>query len=283
MSCCWQQKTASLHGTLTDSSGAVIPAATVSLTRGDAKLSAKTQADGTYTFSGLAEGDYKVTIAYPGFVAFEHPMKIDAGVAAQLAIQLTPSGGKQEVTVNEGRGPDVTVDPSQNASAVSIKDNDLASLPDDPDDLSDMLTALAGPSAGNGDPPPLMVDGFSGGTLPPKSSIKEIKLNQNPFSAEYEYLGFGRIEIITKPGTDSIHGTFLLTDSDAFFNSRNPFAANKADYVNRSFNETLSNSFKHKLSWNLNTFQNTIDTDAIVHAVTLDPSTLASARDCARR
>ena len=179
------------------------------------------------------------------------------------------------MTVTEDRGPEISVDPSQNASAVTIKSTDLDSLPDDPDDLSDMLTALAGPSAGNGDAPPLMVDGFSGGQLPPKNTIKEIKLNQNPFSAEYEYLGFGRIEIITKPGTDSLHGNVQLTDSDAYFNSRNPFAANKAPYLNRAVNETLSNSLAHKLSWTLNANQNTVDTDAIIHALTLDPTTLA--------
>ncbi len=97
-----------------------------------------------------------------------------------------------------------------------------------------------------------------------RTAIKEIKLNQNPFSAEYENLGFGRIEIITKPGTDTLHGNFQLTDSDAFFNSRNPFAANKAAYVNRAFNETLSGSIAHKLSWSLNANQNKVDTDAII-------------------
>ncbi len=167
-----------------------------------------------------------------------------------------------------------SADPSQNASAVSLKNSDLDALPDDPDDLTDMLTALAGPSAGNGDPPAMLIDGFSGGLLPPKNTIKEIKLNQNPFSAEYENLGFGRIEIITKPGTDSMHGNFQLTDSDALFNSRNPFAANKAAYVNRAVNETVSDSFRKKLTWTLNAFQNTVDTDAIIHAVTLDPTLL---------
>ena len=270
-----QQPTASLHGTLTDSSGAIIPAASIALSGANAQKSTQTLADGTYTFSGLAEGDYKVSVKWPGFATFEHPVTIHPGIAEQFPIQLVPSAGNQEVTVTADRGPEISVDPSQNASAVSIKNSDLDALPDDPDDLSDMLTALAGPSAGNGDAPPLMVDGFSGGVLPPKNTIKEIKLNQNPFSAEYENLGFGRIEIITKPGTDSLHGNFQLTDSDAFFNSRNPFAANKADYVNRAFNETLSGSIAHKLSWSLNANQNKVDTDAIIHALTLDPNTFA--------
>ena len=270
------QQAPSLRGILTDSSGAVIPAVNVAITGNGVQKSAQTQSDGSYVFSGIAPGNYKIAVNYPGFIAFAHMVTIEPGIATQFPIQLIPGGGKQEVTVTADRGPEVSVDPSQNASMVSIKSTDLDALPDDPDDLSDMLTALAGPSAGNGEAPPLTIDGFSGGQLPPKNTIKEIKLNQNPFSTEYEYLGFGRIEIITKPGTDSLKGNLQLTDSDSYFNSRNPFAANKADYVNRAFNETLSDSFRHKLSWTLNANQNTIDNDAIIHAVTLDPSTLTS-------
>ena len=67
------------------------------------------------------------------------------------------------------------------------------------------LEALAGPSAGpNGGQ--IYIDGFTGGQLPSKSSIREIRVNQNPFSAQYDSLGYGRIEILTKPGTDKLHG-----------------------------------------------------------------------------
>lgn len=270
------QQAASLRGTLTDSSGAVIPAATVTISGNGVQKTAQTQGDGSYTVSGLTDGSYKITVNYPGFVAYEHSITLQGGASQQFAIQLVPGGGKQEVNVTEDRAAEVSVDPSENKSAVVLKDNDLDALPDDPDDLSDMLTALAGPSAGNGDAPSLMVDGFSGGTLPPKNTIKEIRLNQNPFNAESEYLGFGRIEIITKPGTDKLHGSFQLTDSDAYFNSRNPYAANKADYVNRAFNESAGGSIAKKLSWSLSSTQNKIDNDAIIHAVTLDPNTLLS-------
>ncbi len=81
---------------------------------------------------------------------------------------------------------------------------------------------MAGPSAGpNGGQ--IYIDGFTGGNLPPKSSIREIRINQNPFSAEYDRLGFGRIEILTKPGTDKFRGSVMFNDSDSVFNSRNPF------------------------------------------------------------
>ena len=85
-------------------------------------------------------------------------------------------------------GPSLSVEPDNNATALVIKGDDLAALPDDPDDLSDALQALAGPGAGpNGGA--IYIDGFSGGQLPPKESIREIRINQNPFSAEYDRLG----------------------------------------------------------------------------------------------
>ena len=73
----------------------------------------------------------------------------------------------------------------------------------DPDELASELQALAGPSAGpNGGQ--IYVDGFTAGELPPKSAIREIRINQNPFSAEYDKLGYGRIEIFTKPGMEPV-------------------------------------------------------------------------------
>src|SRR5206468_8584154 len=100
---------------------------------------------------------------------------------------------------------------------------DLDALPDDPDDLSEALQALAGPSSGSDEGAQIFVDGFTGGRLPPKESIREIRINRNPFSAEYDRLGYGRIEIFTKPGTDRFRGMANFNISDGIFNSRNPY------------------------------------------------------------
>ena len=103
-----------------------------------------------------------------------------------------------------------------------LSGKDLEALPDDPDELQSDLEALAGPSAGpNGGQ--LYIDGFTAGQLPPKSSIREIRINQNPFSAEYDKLGYGRIEIFTKPGTDKYHGQFSVEGNSSGLNTRNPF------------------------------------------------------------
>ena len=100
-----------------------------------------------------------------------------------------------------------------------MKGDDLDSLPDDPDDLAAALQALAGPSAGpNGGQ--IFIDGFTGGRLPPRSAIREVRINSNPFSAEYDRLGFGRIEILTRPGSDRYRGQASFNFNDDALNSR---------------------------------------------------------------
>ncbi len=119
---------------------------------------------------------------------------------------------------------EVTTDPTSNGGAIVLHDKELQALSDDPDELSEQLQAMAGPSNGpNGGQ--IYIDGFTGGNLPPKSSIREVRINSNPFSPEYDRPGFGRIEILTKPGTDYIRGQAFFQYSDGLLNSRSPLLA----------------------------------------------------------
>ncbi len=122
---------------------------------------------------------------------------------------------QQQVVVTDEGAPTVSTEAGANASAIVLKGTDLDALSDDPDELSNELTALAGPSAGpNGGQ--IYIDGFTGGQLPPKSAIREIRINQNPFSAEFDRIGYGRIEILTKPGTDTLHGRVFAGNDSVF-------------------------------------------------------------------
>jgi hypothetical protein len=267
-----QQPTGTVKGILSDDSGAVIPAANVSLVNNATSKTAQTQADGSYTFSGLAPGQYTVSISFPGFAPFSKVVTVSAGGAVQLPIQLAIRSEKQEVTVQDQAGPSVSVEPDSNATALVIKGADLDALPDDPDDLSDALQALAGPGAGpNGGA--IYIDGFTGGQLPPKESIREIRINQNPFSAEFDRLGFGRIEILTKPGTDKLRGAVGLNDSDGVFNSRNPFSDNKPDYSLRMWNGNIGGSLSKRASFFLDFNRRDIQDNSIIVAQYFDPKT----------
>jgi hypothetical protein len=262
----------SIRGVLTDDSGAIVPAAAVTLTGNGVQKSTQSQGDGSYVFTGLAPGQYTVRATVPGFAVAEQPVKLTTGVV-QVPIQLRVTAEKQEITVSTQAGSSVSVEPDNNATALVLKGDDLAALPDDPDDLADALQALAGPAAGpNGGQ--IFVDGFSGGNLPPKESIREIRVNQNPFSAEFDRLGFGRIEILTKPGTDRYRGTLFLNDSNGIFNSRNPFVNNKPDYSNRMFGGNLGGPLGKRASFFFDFNRRDITDNAIVHATYLDPTTL---------
>src|SRR5947209_3814604 len=269
-----QQTGGTLRGTMTDDSGAVIPAATITLTGGGVTKTAQTQADGTYTFQGLAPGQYTVHVAFPGFATVNRPVTIGAGGSVVLPIQMNVSAEKQEVTVTGEAGPSISVEPDNNATALVLRGEDLAALPDDPDDLADALPALAGPGHGpNGGS--IYIDGFSGGNLPPKESIREIRVNQNPFSAEYDRLGFGRIEILTKPGTDRFRGGLFFNDSDGVFNSRNPFSTNKPDFSNRNFGGNFGGPINSKSSFFIDVQRRQITDNAIVNGYFIDPNSLA--------
>ena len=153
--------------------------------------------------------------------------------------------------------------PPNNASALVIRGDDLQALSDDPEDLAADLQALAGPAAGpNGGS--IFIDGFSGGQLPPKDSIREIRINQNPFSPEYDKLGYGRIEIFTKPGTDKFRGTGFYNFGDDFWNTRNPYAAQKAPFLLKEYGGSLSGPIDKKASFTLDVQRHSVNNGAII-------------------
>ncbi len=146
-----------------------------------------------------------------------------------------------------------------------LKGKDLDALSDDPDELQSELEALAGPSAGpNGGQ--IYVDGFTAGQLPPKSAIREIRINQNPFSAEYDKLGYGRIEILTKPGTDKFHGQLLVNGNSSAFNSLNPFITSTPGYYSEIFNGNVSGPIDKNASFFFTVQQRDIDNVSVIAA-----------------
>ena len=132
------------------------------------------------------------------------------------------------------------------------------------------LEALAGPAAGpNGGQ--IYVDGFSNGQLPPKSAIREIRINQNPFSAEYDKLGYGRIEVFTKPGMEQYHGQFLANVNNSVLNSRNPLVATMPDYQSEQYSGNFSGPLiSKKASFFLNVERRNIADQAVISAI--DPT-----------
>jgi hypothetical protein len=269
--------TGSVRGQVTDPSGAAIANATVLVTTPSGATTATTNKDGIFEVTGLAPGKYGVKVIAPGFTAFELPeLTIAAGESRKLNVSLTIEVQEQKVEVTDTTTK-IDVNPANNAGAIVIQGKDLDALSDDPDELESELTALAGPSAGpNGGQ--IYIDGFTAGQLPPKASIREIRINQNPFSSEYDKLGYGRIEILTKPGTDQFHGQFFLTGNTAGFNSRNPFevvapGTSPPGYYTTQFSANVGGPLSKKASFFFNIERRDINDLSVISATIVNPTT----------
>jgi len=263
-----------LHGTVMDTTGAIVPGATITLSDAAGRSrSGTSDPSGNYSISGIRQGSY-ILNASAADLALAQPIHLDIKSATQtLNLTLQVRAFVQKLNVEAEGTPSVSTDTANNASAMVLRGSDLDALSDDPNDLADDLQALAGPAAGpNGGA--IYIDGFSGGELPPKNTIREIRINQNPFAPEYDKLGFGRIEIFTKPGTDKFHGTFGYNFARDFWNSRNPYAAQKAPFHLDEFNGSISGPINKSASFDLDVTREMNDNGNVVNVVTLDPTAL---------
>lgn len=264
-----QQARGTLRGLISDELGAAIVGANVTLTDATgAQKKTTTNAEGVYSFAGLAPGKYTLQAAATGFAPSESK-EVDVTTARQnvdLTLRVTI---EEKVTVADTA---VSTEATNNANQTVIGGKDLDALPDDPDELAAALQALAGPSVGpNGGQ--IFIDGFTGGNLPSKDSIREIRINQNPFAAENDQPS-ARIDILTRPGTDKLRGGGMFNFNDESLNSRNPFAvtsSKRTPFQIRQYEMNLSGPVvKRKASFFFNFGRIETDDNELVRATVLD-------------
>jgi hypothetical protein len=266
-----QQATGTLRGQVTDEFGGAVVGATVTVTnQSGVEKSAVTNDEGIYVVNALVPGAYTVRATASGFAVNEtQDVQIDAARREPLNIKLSVTIEEQKVTVStETRG--VSTESESNANAIVLKGKDLDALPDDPDDLAAALSALAGPSVGpNGGQ--IYIDGFTGGRLPPKEAIREVRVSQNPLNAENDRPGFGRIDILTRPGYDRWRGSLNFNFNDESMNARNPFAPSRDSFQSRLYGGTLSGPVSAKKSSFFLDFQRReINDNDVINALVLN-------------
>ena len=244
---------------------------------------------GQYVLANLPEGAYTVRVSAKGFApAQQTDIVVGSRANRTLDFSLSLASEKQSVTVSDtGQSVHVEVDPSSNADALVMRGSDLDALSDDPDDLAADLAALAGPGAGpNGGQ--IYIDGFTGGRLPAKSSIREVRINQNPFSAQYDRIGMGRVEVFTKPGSDDFHGEIQTHDGSDIFNARNPFTPAKPAWQRVGLEGEVTGPIGKKASffadfevrkWTENSFVNALTLDKNLQVVPVAQAVLTPRRD----
>lgn len=270
----WAQgPTSGVTGKVTDQTGALIPGATVTATGADGKqISTTSDQGGAFSLHSLAPGSYTVSATANGFAQYtQQGVTLTPGHTLTVNMTLQVQAQEEKVNVQSERPTQLDVGSSSSAGALVIKGKDLEALSDDPDELSSELQALAGPSAGPSGGQ-IYIDGFTGGQLPPKSAIREIRVNQNPFSAQYDKLGYGRIEIFTKPGADKLHGQFFFNDNNSVLNSKNPYVPVKPSYNSEIFDGNLGGPINKKSSFFLDASRRNMNEFSALNAV--DPNQL---------
>jgi hypothetical protein len=212
---------ASVSGAVRDTTGALIPGATLTL---DNTTTVTSQSDGHYRLPCVAPGKHTLSATEPGFST--QLQKFTSPRAAALIFTLA-AGAEFSVSVDaDDEQMETQVPGATNGTTLSGKQ--LQTLADDPDDLKRELQQLAAMSGGSPANTTISVDGFqTDSQLPPKDSIAYINVAPDLFSAEYReppFDGGGRVEIYTKPGAKTFHGSLYTTLGPHWLNAQDPFS-----------------------------------------------------------
>ena len=231
----------SISGMVTDPTGAGIPGASVSAQRNSGPVIRSTRADGSGAFRliGLPAGDLDLQVQSDGFAPQSLHVSIARRSPSPLRIALKLAGVRQEVTVSESAAA-VSTTASDNLDVITLDRQMLDSLPIfDQNYVAAMSQFLDPGSIGTGGVT-LVVDGMEQKNIGVSASaIQQVKINQNPYSAEFSRPGRGRIEILTKPGSQVYHGTFNFVFRDYHLNARDVFAVLRPPEQRRIYEGSL--------------------------------------------
>ncbi len=171
---------------------------------------------GVAVFDNLTPGTYQVKATAESFRAIATPVNVRRG-ENRTTLRLAVATIEQTVVVQDQSA----ADRRDNGFTTTLTQEEIDSLPDDPDEMADELARMAGPGA------QIFVDGFRGGRMPPKDQIQQIRFHTNSFSAEYHEAGMIRVEVITKPGMGGWRGGSNFGFRDESLNAKNAFADEK--------------------------------------------------------
>jgi len=245
-----------IRGTVSDSTGAVIPSAQVTLTNTGTNIAQKATSNdhGVYVFSGLLASNYRMLIEASGFGPVEKPgITLTVNQQTTLNVTLAPAGANTSVTVES---VPVLLDSDNATLGTDVGTKYLTQVPLENRDPFGMVFLAAGvtESAGSGinDSYPAGTNFVSNGqrnstadirldgvltTAPEQGeggtsniyyqatveALQEVKVQNNSFSAEFGNNGGTVIDEVMKSGTNSLHGSAYEFNQNSVFDARDYF------------------------------------------------------------
>jgi outer membrane receptor protein involved in Fe transport len=266
------QGTGTLYGTVTDPSGAVVAAARVDavLTERGAVRTVTTDANGQYVFSLMPIGSYEINVEATGFRRFRRSgVTLDANQNVRVDAALVLGSITEAVTIS------ANATPVESRSAMLdslIEDRRLTELPINGRNIVSLLSILPGASqvsapqtfTGDRSGPTVSVSGSrenanlflfdgqdfnatfrnTGLNFPPPDAVQEIKVLTSSFSAEYGRNSGGILNVVTKSGTNQLHGTLWEFVRNGAFNARNFFSLSNPQLEQNQFGAAAGGPIK---------------------------------------
>jgi hypothetical protein len=227
-----------LRGVLRDPSGAAVGGVPVSLGGPGEEKTSITSSSGEFEFAALAGSDYELRIQLPGFEPVRRRVRPGLN-ARRISVALKLATVREQITVGT-QDRAVSVDADSNAATLSVERSMLDSLPVLDGNYLSALSRFLSPGTPGDAGATLIVDGVEArNTGMTASAIQEIRINNNPYTAEYPRWSRRRIEVITKASADRYHGTFNALFRDYHFNARDALAASRPREQRRIFEGSL--------------------------------------------
>ncbi len=295
--CLAQSATASLRGVVTDASNAVVPGAEIVVTSVGTAQQRVQQADGRgeFSFQELFIGDYRVEVHSPGFAGWVNAnIHLGVGNQSQISVRLVPASAQQTVEVSAG---DARLQTNEIGQGAVITEREIANLPLNGRNFAQLgilqpgvrpasaslTTQGAFRRAGqnyevNGQRPEsnnFLVDGMRDinrmdagyAFRPPADSIAEFRILTTTAPAEFGGTNGGITTIVTRSGTNQLHGTlyeFLRNDK---LNANNYFAPRKELQKQNQYGGTVGGPLVHDHAYYFTYFEGLRTIQDITHGV----------------
>jgi len=237
---------AELEGTVMDTTGAVIRGAKVQVSAVDTGISQEqqTNANGYYRFPGLAVGRYKVTVTNPKFATkIIDDVVLQVGQTRTFNIKLEVGGVAEKVEIKASGEP---VNRSSADASTVIDIHEIQNLPNNGRDWASFtLLAPFAQDDGGGDQRTIrfagrarddnnfQIDGVDAGGIQEQTqksqtrlqisqdAIEEYRVSSALYDAEYGTQAGGQIDVVTKSGTNELHGSLFGYLRNSAFDARN--------------------------------------------------------------
>src|SRR5262249_21900824 len=230
-----------VSGVIFSTSQQVVPGAKVTLrcNAGSKQRTTTSDAVGSFRFARVAHGSCEIEVQQKDCKPAIVQLSIGSRPPAPLQIVLEIADLHDEVTVNNQSGQ-VNINPSENLDVIKLDRDALSNLPILGNDVIGTLKRLVDASSRGSGGPTVIVDGLETTKKVPASMIQEVRINQNPYSAEFSRPGRGRIEVITKAGSTEYHGELDFLFRDHRLDARNALAPQRPPEQRRILEGTLT-------------------------------------------